>query len=293
MMDLPPRARLELYVMRARRLVAEGVPFPFEDVRRSVDADLVAGRRAEAVGALVRAERALEATSEAWAPIRDLLARDEMLREVASGLGLERPRVAGGADSPRALLRGRALDDHLLPQVRAAATASIRAVTADILELGIRESRKLGLRVRAGSQRGEDVGEAAEAFRRLVWTIGARAAVDVGERLAELRRATARIPSPPAYPVPMTNEEQEVYSEARQFARRVHRVKQTTLDAQGAARLITHARADLSEERRAGTPQEEVEQLWGEVARLSREHREAPSPKERPSGGPEGTSPNG
>jgi hypothetical protein len=241
-------------------------------VRRSVDAALRAGRQEEALDGLAQAEKLLELTRQKWGPIREQLVLDDQLRRVAAQLAIEVPPVEGVTGSPRSLLFGAPLSDALLLRVRTTASASVRTVSNEILRYGISESRKLGTRIRAASQRGEDVRETTEAFRRLVRTIGARAAVDVGDRLAELRRAAARIPSAPAYPVPITDEEGEVVLDARQSGRRVDRLKRTGADAPSAARVVTHARAPLGDDRRYGTPQEEVEELWGEVARLAREH---------------------
>ncbi|MCI4372866.1 MAG: hypothetical protein L3K02_04395, partial [Thermoplasmata archaeon] len=56
-------------------------------------------------------------------------------------------------------------------------------------------------------------------------------------------------------------------------------------DAGSAARLMTQVRAALAEDRRYGTPEEEIESLWLEVDRLTREHRragEAPPGGKRP-----------
>jgi hypothetical protein len=270
-MELPPRVRLEHYLERARRLAEEGVAYPVEEVQRSVESDLDSGRPSDAIAALSSAEVALDRAIQEWAPVRDLLDRDDRLRAAALELGLDPPPSQLGRPSPRELLGEGPFSEEHLARARAAATASTRALTHQILQFGVSESRKLGTRIRAASQRGEDVSETTDAFRRLVRTIGARAALDVGDRLAELRHAAARIPSAPAFPVPMTDEEQEVLTEARQFARRIHRIKRTALDATSAARLVTHVRAALSEDRRSGTPQEEVEELWGEVARLRKE----------------------
>jgi hypothetical protein len=290
-MELPPRARLERYVERARGLEQEGLSLPHESLVASIDADLRAGRRAEALAALTSAESRLEAWSSAWAPVRELLARDDRLRAAALDLGLDPPSIGGGRGSPRELLQGGPVSEALLAHVQSAAASSTRAVTHQILQHGVSESRKLATRIRAASQRGEDVSETTEAFRRLVRTIGARAALDVGERLAELRHAAARIPSAPASYLPMTEEEQEVLGETRQFGRRINRIKHSALDAQSAARMVSHVHAALSEDRRLGSPQEEVEELWGEVARLTtdRDRSGEPAPKPRTGSGDDGS----
>ena len=74
----------------------------------------------------------------------------------------------------------------------------------------------------------------------------------------------------PAISVP-SEEEEEILMEARNLARRLHRIKSKARNAQNAARLMTQVRAALSEERRVGTPEEEIEALWDEVDRLAKE----------------------
>ncbi|MCI4329044.1 MAG: hypothetical protein L3J86_05615, partial [Thermoplasmata archaeon] len=90
----------------------------------------------------------------------------------------------------------------------------------------------------------------------------------------------ARIPRAPTAagypaPAPAGSEEEEILLEARKLARRLHRIKGKAHDAQSAARLMTQVRAALSEERRYGTPEEEIEALWNEVDRLTKERNPA------------------
>jgi len=94
-------------------------------------------------------------------------------------------------------------------------------------------------------------------------------------RLVECRRAIVRIPRAPALPPIAPDEEAEILLEARNLARRLQRIKGRAQNAQSAARLMAQVRAAISEERRTGTPEEEIEQLWQEVDRLTRERKRA------------------
>ena len=93
---------------------------------------------------------------------------------------------------------------------------------------------------------------------------------------------TTRIPRAPAVPTISPKEEEEILLEARNLARRLQRIKTSARDAQSAARLMTQVRAALSEDRRFGTPEEEIEALWAEVDRLTQQKKraiaEAPPP---------------
>jgi hypothetical protein len=73
----------------------------------------------------------------------------------------------------------------------------------------------------------------------------------------------------------LQREEEEILLEARNLARRLNRMKYRARDAQGAARLMNQVRAALAEDRRYGSPEEELEELWGEVDRLARERADA------------------
>src|SRR4029077_54265 len=132
--------------------------------------------------------------------------------------------------------------------------------------------------------RGEDVAEATARFRALLSAIQDDHLPITAQRLIDARQAVSRIPRAPVVGQIPTAEEEEVLAEARNLARRLHRIKGKARDASSAARLMTQVRAALSDDRRFGTPEEEIEDPWAEVDRLTRERAAAPEKSEERAG---------
>ncbi|MCI4349879.1 MAG: hypothetical protein L3J93_06670, partial [Thermoplasmata archaeon] len=156
--------------------------------------------------------------------------------------------------------------------------AAISGIEKAIPRHGSAEARKLSDRIQAAKRRGEEVGEATAEFDRLLDALRRREVFDIAARLVETRRSVGRIAIEPTLSLRTSDEEEEILLEARILARRIHRIKRNVRDAQSAARLMSHVRAALSEDRRYGTPQDEIDQLWDEVARLTRDRGPAETP---------------
>lgn len=283
--------RFEGFLTRARTLEEDGVPFPTTKIRNLVAHALATNNAPKAQATLDRAERLLRHTFEQWFHIRELVLRTEALRMAAAQLGLEPHALGPGSGSPREVLKAGPLSSALFESARSVAVTTTNLLENAIPAYGIAEARKLGETIQSAKRRGEEVKEAQAAFAALLKSIKGRHTVELAKHLAQARQAVAKIPSAPAVAVPGTDEEEEILLEARILARRIHRIKRNARDAQSAARLMTHVRAALSEDRRYGTPQEEIEELWDEVSRLTMEHEAADAPALPPARKPPASDP--
>ncbi|HEV8050727.1 MAG TPA: hypothetical protein VGP88_09075, partial [Thermoplasmata archaeon] len=181
----------------------------------------------------------------------------------------------------RARLKSAPLSQGSLEKAAASASASLAVLNDTIPKFCIQEGQALGVQIRVARNRGEDVTEATRAFSKFLRSVQDEHLQTTARQLIEVRRAVARIPRAPtvgAVPPPVGNEEEEILLEARKLARRLQRIKGKAHDAQSAARLRDQVRAALSEDRRYGTPEEEIEALWNEVDRLTKERTPTSAP---------------
>jgi hypothetical protein len=263
--------RLERLVQEGRALEAEGLPFPTEQIRAGVAMAISRGGLEEAATVLKRGESLFTITARDWGWVRETLARADELRELASQLGVDVEHLDSRVGNPRAQLRSAPLTAASLGRAAASASLAVAVLHDAIPKFCVQESQKLGESIRSARNRGEDVGNAVRRFARMVQAMQDHQLVATAHELLEVRKAVARIPRAPAMAVP-SEEEEEILMEARNLARRLHRIKAKARNAQSAARLMTQVRAALSEDRRTGTPEEEIEALWDEVDRLTKEH---------------------
>ncbi len=263
--------RLAALVARARTLEADGVPFPTDQVRGAVDAALAEGDEARAASILKRAETLYSNASRDWMWIRELLLRAEELRDLAERVGVDLSLLQARVGRPREQLRSGPLSAGSLERTAASASLALAILNDALPKFYVTEAQKLGESIRRARDRGEDVTEATAEFRRLLSAIQEEHLPITAQRLLDARRTVARIPRAPAVgPLP-TGEEEDILREAKNLARRLHRIRSQASDARSAARLMTQVRAALSEDRRYGSPEEEIEDLWNEVDRLTKE----------------------
>ena len=270
--DLEPP--IDAILSRGRLLEEQGVPFPVDSLRISFGKALSANDRAKVLRILERAERLYNATYTRWVPVRDLLSRAEVLRATAEELGIETGPLEAEAGNPRAIVHAGPLSGEIFEKAREMAERSIAALGKAIVRRGKEEAGRFGSAIQQAAGRGENVREATAAFRALLDALRLEPSPVLAQRLETVRRLIAEIPSAPAVAFPEIEDADEILLEARILARRIQRIKRNARDAQSAARLMSHVRAALSEDRRAApSPQEEIEELWGEVTRLSQERR--------------------
>jgi hypothetical protein len=278
-----PSERLRKVVEQGKALEAEGLPYPTEQVRVAVEAALAAGNREQADKILVRAETLYASAERDWTWVRALLKRADELRDLALRLGLDLEHLDSRVGNARSRLKGAPLSQGSLERAAASASASLAVLNDTIPKFCVQEAQKLGEQIRVAKNRGEDVGEATKAFSKFLRSVQDEHLLTSAQDLLEVRRAVARIPRAPtvggAPAATAMSEEEEILLEARQLARRLHRIKGKAHDAQSAARLATQVRAALSEERRYGTPEEEIEALWSEVDRLTKERQPSAAAK--------------
>jgi hypothetical protein len=271
---LPPSTvsdRLGALVARGRTIESEGVPFPTDQIRETIELALAEGDVDRATSLLRRAESLYAKASRDWMWIRELLSRADELRELAEKIGVDVTLLEARVGRPRQQLREAPLSAGSLERTAASASLALAILNDTVPKFVVQEAQKLGLSIRIARDRGEDVGLATDAFRRLLSSIQEEQLPITGQRLLEARRAVARIPRAPSVGALPPAEEEEILREARNLARHLHRIKGKARDAQSAARLMTQVRAALSEDRRVGTPEEEIEDLWNEVDRLTKE----------------------
>jgi hypothetical protein len=263
--------RLELLVARSRVLEGEGVPYPTDQIRQAVLMAMAEGDPEKALSVLKRAETLYSKASRDWMWVRELLARADELKGLAERVGMDITLLESRVGRPREQLASGGLSAGSLERAAASASLALAILNDALPKFCVQEAQKLGESIRRARDRGEDVTTATAEFRRFLVAIQEEQLAITAQRLLDARRAVARIPSAPSVgPLP-TAEEEEILREARNLSRRLHRIRGKARDAQSAARLMTQVRAALSEDRRFGTPEEEIEDLWSEVDRLTKE----------------------
>ncbi len=271
------RRRLEAVEEAGRSLQSEGLPFPTVQTRQAFDEAVRAGATADARTVVKRAETLLERTQRDWTWVRELLKRVDELRGVAEAVGVDLTLVDARVGNPRAQLMAEPLSSGSLERSAAAATLALAVFNDIIPKHCVQQAQALGTSIRAARNRGEEVHDASQAFSALVRSLQDEHLPTIAERILDARRAVARIPRAPALPSISPEEEEEILLEARNLARRLHRIRSKARDATGAVRLMTQVRAVLTE-RRYGTPEEEIEALWSEVEGLAKEKQFAGAP---------------
>ncbi len=265
-------ARVSSVVQRGMALETEGIPFGTARVIASIRRELGKNRLAAAITTLGRAEALLDKTLRDWNWLKDLLARVDEVRALAARSGVDLEVVDQRIGNAREQLRTVPLKDGALEKAAASASLALVVLNDTLPKFYTQETQQLARSIRDARGRGEDVREAGNQLGRLLQALREGRLALIGQRFIDLRRAVTRIPRAPAVPPQMAeHEEEEILLEARNLARRLNRMKYRARDAQGAARLMTQVRAALSEDRRYGSPEEELEELWSEVDRLARE----------------------
>ncbi|MCI4351608.1 MAG: hypothetical protein L3K15_08890, partial [Thermoplasmata archaeon] len=223
--------------------------------------------------AVRRGESLYQKASSDWGWLRGLLERVDETRALAAKIGLDVDHLTARVGDPRVQLKGGTLSTGAVERAAASASLALAVLSDAIPKFCVLEAKKYGESIRAAEKRGEDVREAMEQFRHLLQTLQEEHSAEAARALIELRSAILRIPKAPVILAIAHEEEEEILDEARNLARRLHRIKGRARDAQSAARLMAQVRAALSEDRRYGSPEEEIEELWKEVDRLTHERR--------------------
>ena len=276
------RRKMEALTARARPLEADGLPFPTSQIQLAFDQALATGVPSAAEQVVKRGELLLTRVAEDWTWVKELLRRADELRAIAGTIGVDLGILDARVGNPRKRLMVDTLSSGSLQKAAASASLALAVLNDAVPKFCLQEAQQLGGAIRKARDRGEEVGDAAKSFSRLLQAVQDQNLPTAAQRLVETRKAVARIPRAPALPRISENEEEEILLEARNLARRLQRIKGKARDASSAARLMSQVRAALSEDRRYGTPEEEIESLWLEVDRLTREHRRA---GEAPPGG--------
>ncbi len=275
------RSRLERISAQAHSLELEGLPFPTAQVRESFEQAVQAGAIEKAALVIKGAENLLAKVLQDWSWVRELLRRADELRSIASTLGVDLQHLDARVGNPRVRLQTDPLSSGSMEKAAASASLALAVLNDTIPKFCVQEAQNLGESIRRARNRGEDVREAVASFNALLLAVQDQNLAISAQRLVEARRAVSRIPRAPALPAPGPHEEEEILLEARNLARRLQRIKGKARDAHSAARLMAQVRAVISEERRYGTPEEEIEDLWRVVDQISRERtlaREAVAP---------------
>jgi HAMP domain-containing protein len=267
------RRRLDILVEQGAALQGEGLPFPTTQIRDAFEASVRAGSAEEASAVLKRSEALLERARRDWNWVRELLHRVDELRAVAELIGVDVAHLDARVGNPRGRLMSETLSAGALEKAAASASLSLAVLNDALPKFLARDAQTLGLSIRKARDRGEEVARAAASFSRLVQAMQDQNYSTAGARLVEARREVARIPRAPTVASITPAEEEEILMEARTLARRLQKIKSSARDAQSAARLVTQVRAALAEDRRYGSPEEEIEELYQEVARLAREKK--------------------
>ncbi|HTS33407.1 MAG TPA: hypothetical protein VMI55_05675 [Thermoplasmata archaeon] len=287
----PPdlRSRLDALSQRAHALEADGLPpLPIQQIQEAVARALAAGTPEEATQVIKRGEALLTKVSEDWTWVKELLRRAEELRAIAGTIGVDLAILDARVGNPRKKLSQGSLSSGTLDKTAASASLALAVLNDAVPKFCAQEAQQLGTTIRRARDRGEDVRLAAGAFSRLLQAIQDQNLPTAAQRLVEVRKEVARIPRAPAMPRLGSEEEEEILLEARNLARRLQRIKGKAHDAHSAARLMSQVRQALAEDRRYGTPEEEIEELWLEVSRITQENRRA---SEAPPGTTPGTGP--
>jgi len=266
------RRRLEAVEERARPFQAEGLPIPTAQLLSELDVAVRAGDAAKAEAVVKRPEALVARADQDWGWLGELLRRVDSLRGIADAVGLDLARIDARVGNPRTQLLSEPLSPTSLEKAAAGASFALAVLNDAIPKYIVAEAQELGDSIRRARDRGEDVHEAVAAFTNLLRALQEPVLGATAERLTDTRRAVARIPRAPPVAAVSEEEEDAILREARGLARRLHRIKTRAHDATDAVRLITQVRSALSEDRRL-SPEEEVEALWAEVDRLTREKR--------------------
>lgn len=276
------RSRLERISSQGQALELEGLPFPTAQILQSFEQAVQAGAVEKAALVVKGAENLLAKVLQDWTWVRELLRRADELRVIASTLGVDVQHLDARVGNPRVRLQTDPLSSGSMEKAAASASLALAVLNDTIPKFCVQEAQNLGESIRRARNRGEDVRESAHLFTQLLQAIQDQSLALSAQRLVETRRAVSRIPRAPALPAPSPHEEEEILLEARNLARRLQRIKGKARDAHSAARLMAQVRAALSEERRYGTPEEEIEALWLEVDRITRERKLAADSGTRP-----------
>ena len=261
------RQRLDALTEKGKALEGEGLPFPTDPLRTSFEAAVRDGQPAQAAGIVKRGEALLARVGPDWTWVRELLRRADELRTIAQSIGVDLLHLDSRVGNPRKRLMSEPLSSGSLEKAAASASLALAVLNDAIPKFCVQEAQQLGASIRRARNRGEEVFEVTQAFSRLLQAIQDQNLPTVAQRLIEVRRAVVRIPRAPALPPVTPSEEEEILLEARNLARRLQRIKGKAQNAQSAARLMAQVRAAISEERRYGTAEEEIEALWAEVDR--------------------------
>jgi len=267
------RQRLQTLLERGAALEAEGLPFPTGHVRDAFDRAAKEGDVEAATNVLKRSEALLTKAGADWMWVRELLRRADELRVIAGTIGVDLAILDNRVGNPRSRLMSEPLSSGSLEKAAASASLALAVLNDAVPKFVVQEAQSLGVSIRSARDRGEEVVDAARSFSRLLQALQDQNLPTAAQRLVETRRMVARIPRAPALPPLSPREEEEILLEARNLARRLQRIKGKARDASSAARLMAQVRAAISEDRRYGTPEEEIEQLWAEVDRLTQEKR--------------------
>jgi uncharacterized coiled-coil DUF342 family protein len=273
----PLARRLAEWVRLAEALRGEGLPLPIQQVRELVERLRARGEAVRAEQTVARAERLLERASRDWALLRELLRRIDELKQLATRTGLDLTELDAKIGNPRELLRGARLSEGLLEQAMAVGSKALAVLNDVMPKFLVTQSQVLGRSIKLARDRGEDVTESSDRLAQFVRSLRAGQLRGTALAFLELRKSVAQIPREPTVPMMPRDEEEEILREARNLARRLNRMKTRARDATSAARLMSQVKAALAEDRRYSTPEEEIDELWNEVDRLSRERSEARS----------------
>jgi hypothetical protein len=267
------RSRLERIATQGNALELEGLPFPTAQIRESFEQAVAEGETDQAALVVKGAEGLLAKVLQDWTWVRELLRRADELRAIAATLGVDLQHLDARVGNPRVRLQTDPLSSGSMEKAAASASLALAVLNDTIPKFCVREAQNLGESIRRARNRGEDVRESVRTFTALLQAVQDQNLALSAQRLVEARRAVSRIPRAPALPAPSPHEEEEILLEARNLARRLQRIKGKARDATSAARLMAQVRAALSDERRYGTPEEEIEALYQEVDRISRERK--------------------
>lgn len=269
-------ARVNSIVRQGDSLAAEGIPYDSATFVAEVKNQIAKHDLAAAITTVRRAEALLDKTLRDWTWLKELLSRVDELRTLAARSGVDLEVVDQRIGNAREQLRTLPLAEGALEKAAASASLALVVLNDTLPKFYTQEARQLAKSIHEANERGEDVRESGVRLAQLLQSLREGRLADIGQRFIELRRAVTRIPRAPALPPKMLQrEEEEILLEARNLARRLNRMKYRARDAQGAARLMNQVRAALAEDRRYGSPEEELEELWGEVDRLARERTDA------------------
>lgn len=267
------RARLDQLSAQGHALELEGLPFPTLQIRNAFENAVDGESLADATRIVKGGETLLAKVTKDWAWVRELLRRADELRAIAATLGVDLQHLDTRVGNPRTRLQTDPLSSGSMEKAAASASLALAVLNDAIPKFCVQEAQNLGESIRRARDRGEEVTDAARSLNRLLQAVQDQNLSLCAQRLVETRRSVSRIPRAPALPTGGLQEEEEILREARNLARRLQRIKGKARDAQSAARLMSQVRAALSEDRRYGTPEEEIEALWLEVDRITRERK--------------------